>query len=147
MAVGDRHYNQDGTSYFEGTGFGFRPPRPSDNDSPSGILDSFAGDVSGATNHSLGAFGQLGQGNLGGAGSQVGQFANDLGHMFGLVKNHNMPDPAAPPPPPTLGQATLFGLGQQLSHEQRMAAASTTLTGGAGLLDEPTTASQVLLGS
>lgn len=57
----------------------------------------------------------------------------------------NKPD--APPAPPTLGQTNIFALQGQLSHEQRQASASTILTGGQGLLDEPTTASRVLLGS
>lgn len=89
----------------------------------------------------------LGQGNLGEAGSEGGQMLNSWGKAFGLVKPSQTQDPAAPPAPPTLGQTNLIGQGQILSHEQRMSAASTTLTGGAGLLDEPTTASQVLLGS
>lgn len=82
--------------------------------------------------------------------------ANTLGHGLSgglwtgasdIFKGPGRNDPAAPPAPPTLGQANLISMGNILSHEQRQAAASTTLTGGAGLLDEPTTASQVLLGS
>lgn len=64
-----------------------------------------------------------------------------------LIPSGGKNDPQAPPPPPTLGQTNLIGLQGQLSHEQRQAAASTILTGGGGLTDEPTTASQVLLGS
>lgn len=55
--------------------------------------------------------------------------------------------PQTAPAPPTLGQTNMIALQGQLSQEQRMAASNTILTGGGGLLSEPTTASRVLLGS
>lgn len=81
-----------------------------------------------------------GHGLLGQNGKSVWDQAKDL---FNPPKN----TPNAPPPPPKPGDANIFALQGQLSHEQRQASASTILTGGAGLLDEPTTASRVLLGS
>lgn len=76
--------------------------------------------------------------------NEAGQSAWDqTKNMFDPPKNH----PTAPPPPPKPGDANIFALQGQLSHEQRMASASTVLTGGGGLLDQPSTASRVLLGS
>ncbi len=90
------------------------------------------------------AGGLWGGGIIGGAaGTKIGADAGEK-YQAGLSAQ---PDTSTPPAPPTLGQTNLTALGGQLSYEQRARAASTILTGGAGLTDEPTTASQVLLGS
>lgn len=48
---------------------------------------------------------------------------------------------------PTLEQANTTRLQKQLASESAAAAYGTTLTSGAGLLDQPTTTSRVLLGN
>lgn len=57
------------------------------------------------------------------------------------------PDPAAPPAPPNAAAVRQGAVNDQISEEQRQYSASTILSGGQGLLDQPNTASRVLLGS
>lgn len=57
------------------------------------------------------------------------------------------PDLQAPPPPPDPnGNAAADMHTQEMQQAQRQGRASTILTGGAGLLTTPTTASSTLLG-
>lgn len=93
--------------------------------------------VSGDSDKRNDAYGQLATGGI---------FPGAKG-LFNFSFGPDKSNPKAPPAPPTLGQANIVGLQGQLSHEQRMASASTVLTGGGGLLDQPSTASRVLLGS
>lgn len=86
-------------------------------------------------------------GVVGAGGSILGGLGGDQAHQAWNTLTQAPPKPLAPPAPPSLGEAAAFGLKQDLSHEQKLAASNTILTGGAGLLDEPTTASRVLLGS
>lgn len=55
-------------------------------------------------------------------------------------------DPA-PPKAPTIGNANYVSLAGQMDQERQMRYANPNLTGGQGLLDQPTTASHALLGS
>lgn len=57
------------------------------------------------------------------------------------------PDPSAPPAPPSAAAVRQGAVNDQISEEQRQYSASTILSGGQGLIDQPTTASRVLLGS
>lgn len=50
-------------------------------------------------------------------------------------------------PPPSQGIATGYAIDDADNRQQNLRNASTVLTGGQGLLDEPMTASRVLLGN
>ena len=116
------------------------------SDTISNTLGPVVSDLGGAIHHNFQAWGQLGQGNLGGAGKEFTQFGQSMQHAFGLYPKAG-PQPGAPPPPPVIGDASTTTMNAGLQEEGRMASASTVLTGGAGLLDEPKTASRTLLGS
>ncbi len=103
-------------------------------------FDPFANPISDATSSDSDKR-KNGLGTLGTGGLLPGASWATFGQSAGQAP------PGAPPSPPTLGQTNMIGLQSELSHEQRGWAASTILTGGGGLTDEPTTASQVLLGS
>jgi len=55
--------------------------------------------------------------------------------------------PNALSPTATREEASKVAIRRRLEAEQRQASTSTMLTGGAGLLDQPTTTSRTLLGS
>jgi hypothetical protein len=85
---------------------------------------------------------------------QVGQYTNLLG--IGISAANALAPPSSPQPQspssantptPTLASTNTTALQSQLSNEQNAASTSTILTGGQGLLDQPTTTSKVLLGS
>lgn len=110
--------------------------------------------VQGAQNgFGMGSF--FGGGALGGALGGLTPLGNEWGGTVGSVwenitapfKNHAGPDAPNVPPPPTLGQANMTSLAGQMDQERRMRYSNPNLTGGQGLLDQPTTASHALLGS
>lgn len=98
---------------------------------------------------------------MSGVGSAIGSIfgpvgaavGGELGNVFGL--NNDTPatapqpqvaTPAASAPPPDPVKATTSAVQNKLAQEANSAGASTILTSGAGLLDQPLTASRVLLG-
>lgn len=59
----------------------------------------------------------------------------------------NLESPDAKSSTPTLAQTNTTALQKQLASESAARSSSTFLTGGQGLLDQPTTTSRVLLGA
>lgn len=78
----------------------------------------------------------------------VGWAGNKIGGLFdsGSTQMH-LNSPTALSATPTLAGASTTALQNQLAQASNARATSTYLTGGAGLLEEPTTTSRVLLGS
>lgn len=68
--------------------------------------------------------------------------------MSGLFSKPKMPPPPAPPPPPSLSSAEVRDAAERNRRRSALASgrASTMLTGGDGLADEPETARKRLLG-
>ena len=79
-------------------------------------------------------------GDLGGAGGVAGYDA--------AMKSTQAPPVTTPgTTQPTLADTNTLAVQQTLGSERQAASASSILTGGAGLLDMPTTSSRTLLGS
>ena len=91
-------------------------------------------------------------GSSGGLGANATTISNLVVPFFGsdLINTPQPPQlqsPNANSNTPTQAQTNTTALQTQLSDEHNQASTSTLLTGGQGLLDQPTTTSKVLLGS
>lgn len=71
-------------------------------------------------------------------------FGSDL---MNIPSAPDLKNPNAKSSTPTMAQTNTTALQTQLSKEQNASRTSTTLTGGTGLLDQPSTTSSVLLGN
>lgn len=70
-----------------------------------------------------------------------------LGDLVNPPKNPTLQSPDTLSGVPTQAQASTTALQNQLTAEQNSKASYTTTTSGAGLLDEPSTTSRILLGA
>lgn len=94
---------------------------------------------------------------VGNVGRGVGDWADDgkiggaVGQAWGFLTSWahspNRPETQSAPPAPTQGQANVQAMGAQVERERQIHMNSNQPTGGQGVLDTPTTASRVLLGS
>lgn len=83
--------------------------------------------------------------------AHTGKIGGSVGQAWGFLTQWahkpSMPQTQAAAPLPTQGQANVTALQAQLDREKQLRSSSNNPTGGAGVLDTPTTASRVLLGS
>jgi hypothetical protein len=88
---------------------------------------------------------------MAGAVNTVGNIFHDVGNavssLFHTPKAPTLAAPNALSATPTQAQASTTAAQQNLASETTAASTATVLTGGQGLLDEPTTTSKTLLGS
>ena len=84
-----------------------------------------------------------------GAISPLGFLAADAGGIKNTLdpKTPDLQSPDALSSTPSQAQTNTTALQSELANESAVASTSTYLTGGAGLLDQPTTTSRVLMGS
>lgn len=83
---------------------------------------------------------------MSGAMSTVGDFFNQMGQMWNKPESPKLATPSALSASPTQADASASASKQTLDQEKVAASTSTTLNGGQGLLDEPTTTSSSLMG-
>ena len=83
---------------------------------------------------------------MSGAVSAVGNLFHNVGQLFKSPDQPNLQAPSALSQTPTQAQASSVATKQTLDQEKQAASTSTVLTGGAGVLDQPTTTSRTLLG-
>ena len=100
------------------------------------------GSSSNPVNKALGGVGSFLSHPLGGSGS----FLNNPGQIWDVFKPNIPGAPPPPPSPPDSGSVRAQGQANQLQNEQKLAGYQTQ-PNAQGLLDEPTTASRVLLGA
>jgi hypothetical protein len=84
---------------------------------------------------------------MSGAVAGVGNFVHNIGQLFSPPKAPELQAPTALSKQPTQAEAATAAINKTLDQEKVAASTSTVLTGGQGLLDQPTTTSRTLLGS
>ena len=84
---------------------------------------------------------------MSGAVSAVGDLFHNVGQLFSAPEQPKLQAPSALSATPTQAQASTTAAQDTLTQEKQAASTSTVLTGGAGVLDQPTTTSRTLLGS
>lgn len=81
------------------------------------------------------------------AGSSVPDVTSKIGGLFQAPQQPSLMGPDSMSAQPTLAQTSTTALQKQLTQEHAAASTSTLLTGGQGLLDDPKTTSNVLMGA
>ncbi len=111
-------------------------------------LGSLAGGAGGVIGSIVGAAANSGAlPKVGGTVGQVGELIKSGVNSLLNPPSASLQSPSSISSTPSLAQASTSSLQAQLANESVAAKTATLLTGGAGLLDEPTTTSRVLLGS
>jgi hypothetical protein len=77
----------------------------------------------------------------------LGSLGKAVGSLFQAPKQPELQGPDALSAQPTQAQASTTTLQRRLTQEHAAASTSALLTGGQGLLDEPTTTSAMLTGA
>jgi hypothetical protein len=77
----------------------------------------------------------------------IGNFFSNIGNLFSAPKAPSLQAPNELSKTPTQAEANTTTVNQELKNEQAASSTSTVLTGGSGLLDQPTTTSRVLIGN
>jgi len=84
---------------------------------------------------------------MSGTVSAVGDFFHNVGQLFSTPEQPKLQAPSALSQTPTQAQASATASAQTLDQEKQAASTSSVISGGAGVLEQPTTTSRTLLGS